>query len=143
MNKPIKEQKAVLIILLSNIFIAFLGIGLIIPVMPSFMNIMHLSGSTMGYLVAVFAVSQLIMSPFAGRWVDRYGRKKIIIIGLFLFGVSELIFGLGTNVSVFYISRILGGISAAFIMPGVTAYVADITSSSGTAKSNGIYFSRH
>ncbi|TKH12117.1 MFS transporter [Peribacillus simplex] len=127
MNKPIKEQKAVLIILLSNIFIAFLGIGLIIPVMPSFMNIMHLSGSTMGYLVAVFAVSQLVMSPFAGRWVDRYGRKKIIIIGLFLFGVSELIFGVGTNVSVFYLSRILGGISAAFIMPGVTAYVADIT----------------
>lgn len=128
MNKPIKEQKAVLIILLSNIFIAFLGIGLIIPVMPSFMNIMHLSGSTMGYLVAVFAVSQLVMSPFAGRWVDRYGRKKIIIIGLFLFGVSELIFGVGTNVSVFYLSRVLGGISAAFIMPGVTAYVADITS---------------
>ncbi|MGG4265843.1 MFS transporter [Peribacillus simplex] len=128
MNKPINEQKAILIILLSNIFIAFLGIGLIIPVMPSFMNIMHLSGSTMGYLVAVFAVSQLVMSPFAGRWVDRYGRKKVIIIGLFLFGVSELIFGVGTNVSVLYISRILGGVSAAFIMPGVTAYVADITS---------------
>lgn len=128
MKKTIKEQKWVLIILLSNIFIAFLGIGLIVPVMPSFMDIMYLSGKTMGYLVAVYAMAQLLMSPFAGRWVDRYGRKKIIIIGLFLFGVSELIFGLGTNVVVLYISRILGGISAAFIMPGVTAYVADITS---------------
>ncbi|MFE6167900.1 MFS transporter [Viridibacillus arvi] len=128
MKKPIKDQKAVLIILLSNIFIPFLGIGLIIPVMPSFMNIMHLTGSTMGYLIAVFAVAQLIMSPFAGRWVDRYGRKKIITLGLFLFGISELIFGVGTHVSVLYLSRILGGISAAFIMPGVTAYVADITS---------------
>ncbi|NRG43856.1 MFS transporter [Bacillus sp. CRN 9] len=126
-QKPIKEQKMVLIILLSNIFIAFLGIGLIIPVMPSFMNIMHLTGSTMGYLVAVFAVAQLITSPFAGRWVDRYGRKKIITFGLFLFAVSELIFGLGTHVSVLYFARILGGMSAAFIMPGVTAYVADIT----------------
>ncbi|MFJ5623302.1 MFS transporter [Peribacillus loiseleuriae] len=128
MKKTIKEQKAVLIILLGNIFIVFLGIGLIIPVMPSFMNIMNLSGKTMGYLVAVFAVAQLLMSPLTGRWVDRFGRKKIIIIGLFLFGVSELIFGLGTNLSVLYLSRILGGISAAFIMPGVTAYVADITS---------------
>jgi len=137
MQKPIKEQKMVLIILLSNIFIAFLGIGLIIPVMPSFMNIMHLSGSTMGYLVAVFAVSQLLMSPLAGRWVDRYGRKKIIIFGLFLFGVSELIFGLGTNVSVLYLARILGGFSAAFIMPGVTAYVADITSVQERAKAMG------
>ncbi|MED4533374.1 MFS transporter [Metabacillus fastidiosus] len=137
MKKTIKEQKSVLIILLSNIFIAFLGIGLVIPVMPSLMNIMHLSGKTMGYLVAVFAVAQLVMSPFAGRWVDRYGRKKIIIIGLFLFGVSELIFGLGTNVSVLYISRILGGISAAFIMPGVTAYVADITSVQERSKAMG------
>ncbi|MGG3799978.1 MFS transporter [Metabacillus fastidiosus] len=137
MKKTIKEQKSVLIILLSNIFIAFLGIGLVIPVMPSLMNIMHLSGKTMGYLVAVFAVAQLLMSPFAGRWVDRYGRKKIIIIGLFLFGVSELIFGLGKNVSVLYISRILGGISAAFIMPGVTAYVADITSVQERSKAMG------
>ena len=128
MQKPIKEQKMVLIILLSNIFIVFLGIGLIIPVMPSFMNIMHLSGQTMGYLVAVFAMSQLLMSPFTGRWVDRYGRKKIIIIGLFIFGTSELIFGLGKDVWVLYLARVLGGISAAFVMPGVTAYVADITS---------------
>ncbi|WP_026679446.1 MFS transporter [Fictibacillus gelatini] len=137
MKKTIKEQKAVLVILLSNIFIVFLGIGLIIPVMPSFMNIMHLTGKTMGYLVAVFSVSQLIASPFAGRAVDRYGRKTIILIGLFLFGVSELIFGLGTNVAVLYLSRILGGISAAFIMPGVTAYVADITTTEERAKAMG------
>ncbi|CAH8705945.1 MFS transporter [Paenibacillus thiaminolyticus] len=128
MKKTIKEQKAVLLILLSNIFIAFLGIGLVIPVMPSFMNMMHLSGKTMGYLVAVFAVAQLLMSPFAGRWVDRVGRKKIIIIGLFLFSVSELVFGLAGNATMLYISRLLGGVSAAFITPGVTAYVADITS---------------
>ncbi|MCQ6562755.1 MFS transporter [Paenibacillus mendelii] len=128
MKKTIRSQKTVLIILLSNIFIAFLGIGLVIPVMPSFMNIMHLSGKTMGYLVAAFAVAQLLMSPLAGRWVDRFGRKNMITIGLVLFGTSELIFGLGTNVSVLYISRILGGFSAAFIMPAVTAYLADITS---------------
>ncbi|MBE9916365.1 MFS transporter [Paenibacillus donghaensis] len=128
MKKTIREQKAVFMILLSNVFIVFLGVGLIIPVMPSFMDMMHLSGKTMGSLVAVFALSQLLISPFAGRWVDRYGRKKIIIIGLFLFGLSELVFGIGTNVWVLYLARILGGISAAFVMPSATAYVADITS---------------
>ncbi|WP_212976839.1 MFS transporter [Paenibacillus azoreducens] len=128
MKKTIKEQKAVFMILLSNVFIVFLGVGLIIPVMPSFMDMMHLSGKTMGSLVAVFALSQLLISPLAGRWVDRYGRKKIIIIGLFLFGLSELVFGIGTNVWVLYLARILGGISAAFVMPSATAYVADITS---------------
>lgn len=91
----------------------------------------------MGTLVAAFAVAQLLFSPYAGRWVDRFGRKKMIIIGLLLFGASELIFGLGTNVWVLYLSRILGGISAAFIMPGVTAYVADITTVQERSKAMG------
>jgi MFS transporter, DHA1 family, multidrug resistance protein len=137
MKKSIKEQKMVLIILLSNLFIVFVGIGLIIPVMPAFINIMHLSGTTMGYLMAAFALAQLLVSPYAGRWVDRYGRKKLIIIGLFLFGVSELIFGVGKNVPVLYLSRILGGISAAFIMPGVTAYIADVTTDRERGKAMG------
>ncbi|PAC77488.1 MFS transporter [Bacillus velezensis] len=137
MQKPIREQKAVLIILLSNIFIAFLGIGLIIPVMPLFMNVMHLTGSTMGYLVAAFAVAQLIASPIAGRWVDRFGRKIMILAGLFLFALSELTFGLGTHVSILYFARVLGGISAAFIMPAVTAYVADITTVQERSKAMG------
>lgn len=137
MKKPIKEQKMILVILLSNVFIVFLGMGLIIPIMPSFLNVMNLSGSSMGYLVAVFAVSQLIISPFAGRWVDRLGRKIMIVSGLFIFSLSELIFGLGTHVSIFYLSRILGGISAAFIMPAVTAYVADITTIQERSKAMG------
>lgn len=137
MKKPLKEQKTVLLILLSNIFIVFLGVGLIIPVTPSFMNIMHLSGQTMGYLIAAFAFAQLLMSPLAGRWIDCYGRKKMIVIGLFIFSVSEMIFGLGTHVSVLYLSRILGGISSAFIMPAVTAFVADITSVEERSKAMG------
>lgn len=72
----IRNQKIVLLILLSNIFVAFLGVGLIIPIMPSFMNEMNLSGATMGYMVAAFSFSQLLMSPVAGRWVDQFGRKN-------------------------------------------------------------------
>ena len=34
--------------------------------MPSFMNDMGLTGKTMGYLVAVFAMAQLIASPITG-----------------------------------------------------------------------------
>ncbi|HLR03068.1 MAG TPA: MFS transporter, partial [Virgibacillus sp.] len=43
------------------------------------------------------------------------------------FAFSEFLFGIGQDVYVLFASRILGGISAAFIMPGVTAYIADIT----------------
>lgn len=115
-------------LVLVNLFIVFLGVGLVIPVMPTLMREMSLEGSTMGYLVAVFAFAQLLVSPIAGKWVDSIGRKKMIVIGMFIFGLSEMLFGFGQKVEILYISRILGGISAAFIMPAVTAFVADITS---------------
>lgn len=122
-----KKQKIALAIVLINLFMVFLGISLVIPVVPTIMNELHLSGSMAGYLVAAFAFLQLLVSPISGKWVDRFGRKKMILIGLVIFSFSEFLFGIGKDVNVLFISRMLGGISAAFIMPAVTAYIADIT----------------
>lgn len=122
-----KDYKITLGLLLLNLFIAFLGIGLVIPVLPTLMNELQLSGQVIGYLTAAFAIAQLIVSPLAGKAVDKYGRKIMIVLGLFIFGISEFLFGLGRTIEVLFISRVLGGISAAFIMPAVTAFIADIT----------------
>lgn len=132
-----KKQILTLSILLSNLFIAFLGIGLVIPVLPTIMNELKISGSVVGYMVAAFAITQLIVSPIAGKMVDTIGRKIMIVAGLFIFGFSELLFGLGRTVEILFISRMLGGVSAAFIMPAVTAYIADITTLSQRSKALG------
>ena len=132
-----KKQILTLSILLSNLFIAFLGIGLVIPVLPTIMNELKISGSVVGYMVAAFAITQLIVSPIAGKMVDTIGRKIMIVVGLFIFGFSELLFGLGRTVEILFISRMLGGVSAAFIMPAVTAYIADITTLSQRSKALG------
>ena len=122
-----KNTKVTLGLLLLNLFIAFLGIGLVIPVLPTLMNELQISGTVIGYLTASFAIAQLIFSPLSGKAVDKYGRKIMIVLGLFIFGLSELLFGLGKTIEVLFISRILGGVSGAFIMPAVTAFIADIT----------------
>ena len=132
-----KKQNITLFILLINLFLAFVGISLVIPVMPSIMNEMSLSGAVLGNMVAAFAIAQLVVSPFAGKWTDQFGRKIMIVIGLILFSLSELMFGLGKTVEVLFISRILGGVSAAFIMPAVTAFIADITTPSERPKALG------
>ncbi|MGE6555594.1 MFS transporter [Exiguobacterium artemiae] len=132
-----QNNKLILGTLLLNLFIAFLGIGLVIPVTPTIMNELNISGSTVGYMVSAFAFAQLVLSPLAGRAVDKYGRKPMIIIGLFIFSMSELLFGLGQSVEVLFASRILGGVSAAFIMPAVTAFIADITTNDTRPKALG------
>jgi MFS transporter, DHA1 family, multidrug resistance protein len=132
-----RSYKVTLSLLLMNLFIAFLGIGLVIPVMPTLMNELKITGTVIGYLTAAFAIAQLIVSPFAGKAADKYGRKIMIVIGLFLFGFSEFLFGLGKEIEVLFVSRILGGISAAFIMPAVTAFVVDITTKETRPKALG------
>lgn len=129
-----QTSKVTIALLLSNLFVAFVGIGLVIPVLPTIMNEMNLNGSVVGYMVAAFAIAQLIVSPFAGKWTDKIGRKPMILLGLIIFSFSELLFGVGQTVEVLFISRILGGVSSAFIMPAVTAFIADITTDQNRPK---------
>lgn len=123
-----RNSKVTIVLLLSNVFVAFVGIGLVIPVLPTIMNEMNINGAVVGNMVAAFAIAQLIASPFTGKWTDRIGRKPMILLGLLIFSLSELLFGIGQTVELLFISRTLGGISSALIMPAVTAFIADITS---------------
>lgn len=88
-------MKKQLFTLYFNIFLIFVGIGLVIPVLPVYLKDLGLKGSDLGILVAVFALSQMIISPFGGTMADKLGKKLIICIGLVLFAISEFLFAIG------------------------------------------------
>ncbi len=132
------QSNAPLIILMVNMFIAMLGIGLIIPILPDFMQEFGATGATMGYLISAFGLTQFLCSPIAGEWSDKYGRKKMIVIGLFMFAASQLIFAIADQLWMLYASRLLGGIGAAFLIPSMMAYTADITTEDKRGKGMGM-----
>lgn len=132
------RNRGAMLLLMLNIFLAFTGIGLVVPIMPTYMNELGIGGSIVGLLVAAFSLTQLILSPLAGGLSDRMGRKKIIVGGLVVFALSELLFGLAESSWLLFASRMLGGAGAAMIMPAVMAYVADTTSMEERAKGMGL-----
>ncbi|WDH84733.1 MFS transporter [Paenibacillus urinalis] len=136
MSLMLRNRGAILLLML-NIFIVFTGIGLVVPVMPTFMKELSMSGSIVGLLVAAFSMTQFLFSPLAGRMSDALGRKKIIIIGMVIFAISELMFGMSNTALLLFLARFLGGIGAALIMPAVMAYTADVTSGEERAKGMG------
>lgn len=131
------RNRGAMLLLMLNIFLAFTGIGLVVPIMPTYMNELHMSGQIVGLLVAAFSLTQLLISPFAGRLSDAIGRKKVIVTGLIIFSFSELLFGLANEPWLLFASRMLGGIGAALIMPAVMAYTADTTTVEERAKGMG------
>ncbi|RIN30568.1 multidrug efflux MFS transporter NorA [Staphylococcus succinus] len=125
------------VILYFNIFLVFLGIGLIVPVLPVYLKDLGLNGSDLGVLVAAFALAQMIISPFGGTLADKLGKKLIICIGLALFAISEFLFAISHTFSLLIVSRILGGFSAGMVMPGVTGMIADLSKGKDKAKNFG------
>ncbi|MHA3065425.1 MFS transporter [Lacticaseibacillus saniviri] len=128
-----KVKHAIGILILSE-FLVFLGISLVIPVMPFLKNELHLTALDMGIMNSLFAFAQFVVSPIVGRTSDRIGRKPVLLVGLLLFMVSEYLFALTNHLWLFDISRIIGGISAAMVGPTAMAMAADITSKRDRAK---------
>lgn len=133
-----KKKKLALTILMLNMFITMGGVGIVIPVLPSYLKNFGVGGEVYGTLIAVFAFAQFLFSPLAGSLSDRFGRKLFIIGGLIVYGTSQIIFGLASDVWILYLGRFLSGLGAAFIMTTVMAYVADITTMEERGKGMGL-----
>ncbi|ACT03724.1 MFS transporter [Paenibacillus sp. JDR-2] len=131
------KNRGALLILMFNLLLVFTGIGLVIPIMPKFMETLGITGGIVGLLVAAFSLTQLLFSPLAGRLSDKFGRKRMIVIGMLVFAVSEAMFGFAESSVLLFVSRLLGGVSAAMIMPAVMAYAADITTKEERASGMG------
>lgn len=136
MTELTREQRKKLFVLMVNMFIAVGSFGIIIPILPTYLLSIGQAGTAAGLMIAIFAGAQLIMSPIAGRWSDQFGRRRMIIIGLFVLALSMLVFYFSDSVGILYISRVIGGVGAALLIPAIFAYVADITTMDQRAKGN-------
>ncbi len=76
---------------------------------------------------SLFAFAQLIASPIVGQLSDRIGRKPILVYGLLLYMFSEILFAATNWLWMFDISRTIGGLSAAMVVPTTNALAADLT----------------
>ncbi|MCM3174953.1 MFS transporter [Paenibacillus sp. MER 99-2] len=132
------RNRGALLLLMVNIFLVFTGIGLVVPIMPAYMELLHITGFTVGLLVAAFSFTQFLFSPVAGRWSDALGRKRIIVVGMLIFAVSEFMFGAVNAPVLLFAARMLGGIGAALIFPAVMAYTADITTEEERGRGMGL-----
>lgn len=54
------KKRGAMLILMFNLLLIFIGIGLIIPIMPTFIEQLGISGGTVGLLVAVFSLTQFL-----------------------------------------------------------------------------------
>jgi DHA1 family tetracycline resistance protein-like MFS transporter len=132
-------KRSPLLVIFITVFIDLIGFGIVIPVLPFYVEgtKFNASPSTVGLLFASYSIMQLIFTPILGRLSDRYGRRPILLISLIGTGLGFLILGFATTLWMLFAGRIIDGISGGNISTA-QAYIADITTPENRAKGMGL-----
>jgi DHA1 family multidrug resistance protein-like MFS transporter len=115
-------------ILAFALIVVMLGYGMAIPLFPFYVAEMGAGGQQLGLLIALSALLELLCSPLWGSVSDRVGRKPILLLGLFGYAVSSLLFGLSTELWMLYASRALSGLLSSATSATALATISDSTS---------------
>jgi multidrug resistance protein len=120
-----------------TVVIDLVGFGIVLPLIPFYATDLGAGPGEVGLIIASFSAMQFLLAPVWGRLSDRWGRRPILIVGLFGSGISYVVFGLAETVGVLLLSRVLAGVMGANVAVA-QAYVADRTSEEKRARGMGL-----
>jgi DHA1 family tetracycline resistance protein-like MFS transporter len=129
MDKSVFQNKPFLFILFTA-FLAILGIGIIIPVIPFIVaKYVKTPGEIafhVGLLISLYSFCQFFASPVLGALSDKFGRRPVLLLCLLGSAIGYILFGIGGSLWVLFLGRIIDGLTGGDISTAM-AYVADVT----------------
>ncbi len=137
-----QNRKAGVKFIFITLLLDVLGIGIIIPVLPQLVTEMtggsaSEAASYYGVLAAVYSLMQFLCAPLIGALSDRYGRRRVILLALFAFGVDYLVMGFAPTLWWLFAARVVSGFTGATIT-AANAYIADISTKETRAQNFGL-----
>jgi DHA1 family multidrug resistance protein-like MFS transporter len=109
-----------------SVFLASLPFGMLVIALPLIAREMGVGALAIGGLFAVYSLIIVVVQPFAGRGLDRYGRRPFLIAGLLGYAFSNAIFGLTSGVGGLYLAQLAQGVGSGLVWLAVLAVVSDL-----------------
>ena len=124
---------AIMAVLMLSVFTVSVGYGVILPILPYLIEQLLGAGGTAsevswstGMLSGLYTLSLFLFATLWGRLSDRYGRRRILLVGLIGFGAAMLTFTFLENIAAIYAERFLSGMFAAAVTPVALATIGDL-----------------
>ncbi len=105
----------------------FIAGGIFLPATPRY-TVGPLGGDQVdvGIVIGAFAVSSLLMRPFAGRFADRRGRRAALILGALITVAAAAGHLVAVSVPLLIVMRLLLGVGEALFFVGGLAAATDL-----------------
>ncbi|WP_163868046.1 MFS transporter, partial [Myxococcus eversor] len=114
-----------------------IGFGILIPQLGVYGVKFGASPFTVGLLISVYSLMQLVAAPVLGRLSDRYGRRPVLLLSQVGSLLGYLLFALADSLPLLFLARVIDGISGGNIATA-QAVVADITRPEERARGMGV-----
>lgn len=108
---------AMLITLCIVLFLDGLDVSMIGVALPSIGSDLHLSTSTLQWLVSGYVLGYGGLLLLGGRTADLLGRRRVFLVALAAFAVASLAGGLVSTGALLILTRFIKGLAAAFTAP--------------------------
>lgn len=136
------NKKAAIGFIFITLMIDVTGLGLIIPVFPALIQkLIHGNISEAskygGWLTFAYAIMQFFFAPVLGGLSDKFGRRPVLLLSLFGFGIDYLFLSFAPTIGWLFVGRLIAGIMGASFTTA-TAYIADISTNENRAQNFGM-----
>jgi MFS family permease len=102
-------------ILSSTLLVVFFSETMLLPAIPEIMQDFGISYGTAAWIFSAYLIVAAVMTPIAGKMSDLYGKKKVLLGLLTMYGVGIAAGGFADNISFLLASRIIQGMGLAAI----------------------------
>ena len=121
-------------------FCGLLAIGAVLPVLPRYVHGPIGAGDlAVGIVIGAYAVSGLLLRPFAGRFADTRGRKPTMIFGALLVAVGGFLYLPPLGVAGLVVARLVLGVGEGTVFTAGSAWIVDIAPVQRRARVIGLY----
>ena len=121
-----RKQVWVLVTLLLGVFMGALDIFVISPALGAIQSGLHISPRLITWSFTAYTLVLVVSQPFLAKLSDRFGRRDIYVLCVFLFGVGSAICAIAPSFAPFILGRCIQAAGAGGIIPVASAVVADV-----------------
>lgn len=131
-----RQQRLVLIVSILAAFVAFLDSAIVTVALPAIQKELGGGLSVQQWVVDAYLLTLGSLILVAGSLSDRLGRKRILALGLWGFGLASILCAVAPSSSLLIFARALQGVAGALLVPSSLALI--IASFNGSAQSKAI-----
>ena len=133
------EQRRILLVSLIVAFLSLLSVSIVNVVLPSIEESLAASSAALQWVLSGYALAFGVVLVAAGRAGDIWGRGRLFVAGLVLFGTGSLVAGFSADPLVLNLARVVMGLGSGCLNPQVTGLIQQYFAGASRGRAFGLF----